>query len=935
LRWGFSSNAVVRFILAVGIAGVATAFLALHAPQKLQAHTDIVGATTFANFDVDYYFTLYYLVVLFFPIASLLLFLLLTWIARRLGGAASGSRPLITAASAEISDSEYSLKAYAVQTARLAATGALLGLEVAIGRGSRPAGFWKVEAGAVLIYCFAVVAIAGAWRRFRPGRSSTLALLAGTNALAAPFTILGMLAASGATQVTVISTGTVQHWPWLPIWLAASLAIIALLTIGTALAQVKSERGTQQLERWVLILILGSVGLYLIVVAIPGGYGPMDVFHEGEQLVPAQLMLHGAFPWRDIMSAHGPLQDIYASLTGMLIFERSRWGAGAGFAMVLAPLYVVCLYVLYVYLFRRSWPFLLLSMIGFLIPLLAQTHFRFVLWPVVLLLLAAVLNKPVPGRIIVFIVALGVQAILTPEAAYTLPACAAVIVGYEIYHFDRERSIQANFRRTIGSAVASLVFFGVFSAYLVSQHAFSDFLFYYHIASEGHQYTGAFPIDHLLKATDHPLRDRFAVAAPPAALIISFWYAATRLRLRLPFRTADWIMGATAIFILLYYQKFLTRADEHVYHPYAMTVPLLLYIVYRAIAAVEGWLRSKPWGDAFGRAVSRYPLALALLVIAILAVPGTMPVWLDNTPGRYRSTTPTPPSLQRLGYEIGGLNMALYSDLDTLLRAYVKPGDKVFDFANEPGLYFYLLNYVPATRYYHVSLAIPEDAQHDLIGRLRTAQPKLIVFTDDALGQPGWDYIPNMVRHYDVSQYIFDHYRPLVIVHGQMLYVDARLNVPAPTSLHLKVTEPLITDNIPFRGAQCDWGYTPNFFSVTPTPAPGRQALTVPVHQSTVPGGPNGAPLPFQITLPARTHWTDFRWMEIDTSTHFRADSLALYDSMTPGLQRQISFKTLEDSPTHYLVRVGSCSQWYGYGGQKLFLGHMQPQDIATVRLVP
>jgi hypothetical protein len=918
------------------MAGAATGFLAWHAPQKLQAHTDVVGATTFFNFDVDYYFTLYYLVVLFFPITSLLLFLLLTLIARRLGLPTSRSGRVVTAASAEKAESEHPLKAYSVQALRLAATGALFGLEAAIGRGSRPAGFWKVEAAVIVIYFCFVVAAAAAWRRFRPGRRSMLSLLAGANALAAPLTILGMLVASGATQVTVISTGTVRHWPWLAVWLAIGLSLVALLTIGTALAHANSELGSRRLDRWVVILIIGSVGLYLILVGIPGGWGPMDVFHEGEGLVPAQLTSHGAFPWRDIMAAHGPLEDIYTWLAGMLIFENSRWGARAGFAMVISPIYAVCLYLLYVYLFRRSWPFVLLGMIMFLSPLGGPLLTRFLLWPIVLLLLAAVLDKPVLGRIFGFTVALCVQAIITPEAAYTLPACAAVIVGYEIYHFDRGRSTLASFRRTIGCAIAGLVFVGVFSLYLVSRDALRDFLYYYHVASEGHQYSGAFAFDVQLKASDHPLRDLLAAAAPPAALIISFWYAATRLRLRLALSTADWIMGAAAIFVLLYYQKFLDRAESaHVYHPYVVTVPLLLYIVYRATTAVEAWLRTKPNGDAFGRVVTRHPLALGVLAIASLTVPGTLPVWLDTAPGRYRASVPAPPSLQRLGYEIHGIDLALYSDVDTLLRAYIKPGDKVFDFANEPGLYFYLLDYIPATHYYHVSLAIPEDAQQDLIARLKISRPKLIVFTDDRLGQPGWDGIANMIRHYDVSQYILDNYRPLVVVHGQMLYVDARLNVPPPTSLHLKLTEPLVTDNIPFRGQQCDWGYTPNFFSVSPRPTPGRGPLTLPLHQEAMPAGATGAPAPFHVTLQNGARWTDFRWLEIDTATHFRADTLAISDSMSSGLNRRISFKTLEDSPKHYLVRVGSCIQWYGYAGKTLFIAHLQPQEISSLRLIP
>jgi hypothetical protein len=47
-----------------------------------------------------------------------------------------------------------------------------------------------------------------------------------------------------------------------------------------------------------------------------------------------------------------------------------------------------------------------------------------------------------------------------------------------------------------------------------------------------------------------------------------------------------------------------------------------------------------------------------------------------------------------------------------------------------------------------------------------------------------------------------------------------------------------------------------------------------------------------------------------------------------------IVFKTLEGVGPRYLVRVGSCPQWYGYREGALFLLHHRPQDIVAVRLL-
>jgi hypothetical protein len=130
-------------------------------------------------------------------------------------------------------------------------------------------------------------------------------------------------------------------------------------------------------------------------------------------------------------------------------------------------------------------------------------------------------------------------------------------------------------------------------------------------------------------------------------------------------------------------------------------------------------------------------------------------------------------------------------------------------------------------------MAIPEVGQQDLIGQLEKDQPKLVVFTNSLYGLPEWDGIPNMVRHYDVSQYILDHYTPLLSTHTQIFYGLASANLSPPTSTSLPLSEPALTDDLAFRGLPCDWGYAPNFLSIS---SPGSAPARVPVTLTTAMG---------------------------------------------------------------------------------------------------
>jgi hypothetical protein len=235
-------------------------------------------------------------------------------------------------------------------------------------------------------------------------------------------------------------------------------------------------------------------------------------------------------------------------------------------------------------------------------------------------------------------------------------------------------------------------------------------------------------------------------------------------------------------------------------------------------------------------------------------------------------------------------------------------------------------------------MAMPETAQKDLIGELRRDPPKLIVFSNDRFGQPGWDNIPNMVRHYDVSQYILDHYQPLLSVDGQIIYADDAVHLPPPDSLDLHLNQPLVTDLLPFRGQVCDWGYAPNFLAISPPPP---AHATSPIQLSVAGVASNGDVVStpreaqwLKLSPPGGHRWSDYRWLQIEVRGGLQTDDWILSGQRSNGQEPPITFKTLAGSSDPYKVYVGSCAQWHGYQDAPLYIHHDQPQVISAIRLL-
>ena len=257
----------------------------------------------------------------------------------------------------------------------------------------------------------------------------------------------------------------------------------------------------------------------------------------------------------------------------------------------------------------------------------------------------------------------------------------------------------------------------------------------------------------------------------------------------------------------------------------------------------------------------------------------------------------------------------IFLDLNTLFKLTLEPGDTLFDFTNSPGLFHFILDQAPPSRYFHVSMALHRENQRTLISQLEDRRPKLVVFhSDEWVGLNRWDGITNMVRHYLVSQYLLHHYKPLVKFHGYNFFLredlDGKSYQDRLASLAIPPSRSL------YEGDSCDWGFV---LEAWKQPIKGAKA-SLPYKTSIV----NGKFI-LEITLPV-----GYRRQGSDLEIQFDKVNFDkfLVANTQKGLGIDGAFLKFDSYPaekTAYHLPVASCSQWYGFEGETIFLSHENP----------
>ena len=817
-------RALVRFLVAIGVSAVLCLLLYRFAATSRIGPTDIVTYPTFANFNPKPQFWTYRLIVYAFPFFAIVGYVLLA----RFGPLRS-HRPGPAKRTIELVEPAPSSTADGASWGTLARI-LLPAMLVVLACGARTGHTDLLAVAAGVAYVVLVAIVAEVWaRRSDEQRWRALSTVNGVGGAVAAVLSLWFVSAHTVVQT---ATGT-RSWPWLVWW----VPVLGVLAIGWWSArQLRGGRAARDVELTLLTVVVGAIALFLAMSVLPGPITHFQGFDDAQEMAGASLFARGYIPWRNMQFIHGLFPDVLTGSLGRAIFGDSIWGVRAIHTVILIPVFWVGVYLFAVWVSRRRPWFLaptFLVGVSILRPLLAWTpdvsqppgvllqwSERFIGLPLALIVLGETLRRRNVAWAVGLTLLLFAEALLVPETIVLAAPALACVVAAELVHRRPEYSLWTNLRLTRWCVGTGLAATAVWAAFLAAFRALRAFIDYYVIFGPGHNLSGTLPL------TGVDPTEWGMLAVDVGLVLLTVWAVVVKVANRADWAARDWVAVAAAAYMALYIEKALGRfGTVHVWQVFLAGLPLVLLWSSRLLSGMGR--RLDAWRHRRDAGLIRLAWPVTAILVTVLAVGIVFAGPLRNVDGQHYLAGVDQASFGRLGYAApGAVDTGLLRDLDTVIRAYAGDDGPVFDMTNSPGYLFFVLGRVPGTRFFHVSMAIPEFAQRLLIGELKAARPPVVIYDADSIGMPVWDGITSDVRHYEVSEYVLRGWTPVLRTHGVQVMVRNDLVATKPVP---PLTTPPQTTDLYFSGPTCDWGASPNYL-----PVPGSdRAMTVPVRPAT------------------------------------------------------------------------------------------------------
>jgi hypothetical protein len=956
-----SALIAIRFIFSVLVAAGLSELIWKREGRHLSVVTNVVGSTTFNDFDINRYLDGYHLIAVGFPALAIAVYAVVARfgpIRRRAPLERPWPPPLLVDDAADPAEVTYPLLGFS-EAARVLVPAAAIAIEVGLGasEGRRVFTAWAVLAG--LAYVLLVVGVATG-RAFsmrargdrRPVGRLIKVHVPRTNLYCSLLALAGLAYASDRTTLVIASTGAVHHYHWFPV----PVAVVAMFATAAACAwylrSVHSIRAIRSVERQVLSYGIGSMLVVVLTTHLPDAMGRFQAFDDAHALVGAQLTFgHGFFPFRDLDLLHGVLADDLYGQLGIWLYGNDRWAAQAAQTLLIYPVSAVLLYVFAVYFSGRNRLVTAGILVAICVGLIAPLATRFAFLPALIMIFDKVLRDRGWIWPAVFMFVLGAECIITPETALMAAGLLGTLLVSDLVHFQRGQGFHLSGWRTARCLVWGAPFLLLWVIYLAVNGAVGTFLDYYLTAAPGHQYEGSFPAK--WKIADNWLVDvRFFL--PVVLLLMTILVATVRIRRRVAWTSHDWTMVACAAFVLLYFSKALDRLDiGHVDEVFAVAVPLIILWAIQVVRWLDRLLR-RGANQAPGRVSHRragrlsaarigFPATLMGFFLLVAMQPSQVRALVTpHDPLFTVAPEPPPASLPRLGYSVpGSTDIRQIDALRQVLDTYTSPRAPIYDLSGEAGVLYYLLDRVPASRFYVTQIVQTPYAQRIVVNDLRRVRPAIVVFNNLVFGLANYDRITTMERDYNISQYVLDHYRPLVDVDGQLLMIRDDLAASAPPLPALDV--PFTTADLYNDMPACNWGDVPNFFAV-PGAVPRGTSISLPVsteapqvHVSA--SGTRTTTELSTISIPPGVDLASYQWVEFNPAgVPLGAEWLSLSDVPAVGGPHSIDFATLARIRRNFYVQAGSCIQWHGYTARTLYLSAegktpVLPKTVTLVRV--
>lgn len=533
------------------------------------------------------------------------------------------------------------------------------------------------------------------------------------------------------------------------IWILAAAYPLTALTLGVAL-----WRGA----RWngpAVHRLIGYAAAPLLIFCLSYSSTAqlsqwIDLFHRGESLGPASDYLRGKVPYRDVFVLHGMLDNGLLDSWLMGLFGRQAEVALARL-VVISALTVPMLWLIAMLMFDSIPLAMLTALLAYLI---AGDNQRAV--PQLLVVALLVLGLRRASTLAIFAAGAVAGAALFYGLDLGLYSVAGGTVALLLLAFFSPRPLAWSGWYVLGVMAGAAPFL----LYLDAHGAVADFLqnSFVDVPSTIDavwsipfpNYAALFRDFSTRTVADFLLTEKFRFVLNPLILGVAAAFLLSRLVRRKPLSFVEGSFLVLSCFALLAQRSALGRADF--YHQYfsAFLIPPILVLLVAHLAGPFGrvWSATEVGGRAL---LATLPIIALPVLFTILWTPDLLNARLDAVM-QYRGR------ISAAGFRdlAGAQNAERLQALQVGVSRLTRLDEPVFDFSNQPALYFFT-NRINPTRFYQVPIMSPIDFQMEAIEDLARTMPK-VVFRKSPEKYDSFDGLTSEMRAPAVAAFLDDHY---------------------------------------------------------------------------------------------------------------------------------------------------------------------------------
>ena len=476
----------------------------------------------------------------------------------------------------------------------------------------------------------------------------------------------------------------------------------------------------------------------------------LDFFHEGEKLAPAQALLQGKSPYKEIFFIHGLFEDPGIALTGFKLFGKSVEGYRLLEAIV-SPLAILSYYYLGLLCLPYEEALLLVGLIlTGLFPVLSTDRVLIAN----LSLLFAVAYLRYERSLYLFITAF--TAFLGFLVA-TDTGFAVIFAQIGLWLFMGFSQAKGEGTRSLSPWKPAFIYGSCllmsslpFILYLMKADALGSFFSTYREIFRAYDHWSSLPLKGFILGI-HDQYEFWESYFIPLLILVTLIFL--RFKPYPPrWRSEDWILVLLLFINIVYFKRGLDRSDAgHTLMGSHFGWILLLFLLTELI-----------------RADKKYAL-ICLFLVGLLFIPTptlregktTLPAQLEGFSRKNsiditgRVSIPAP----RLGQLFLPPEQADATlQMLQFFAERTRSDDYIWDFTNH-GAFYFLTDRRNPTRYPQAYHIITEEQQREVIRDLQRHAPKFVIFRSQTHFDE-MDGVDNYLRHYLLSDYLLHHYKP-------------------------------------------------------------------------------------------------------------------------------------------------------------------------------